>query len=835
MKRSPSHRISTTLVQAVALGALFACDGLLVEPAPPPPAILSVAFSLSPSAVAAARGPAEAFDRADQVVVTIVDQAGNVVHEETVPFQSTGGDTQLQTIQVALGGGESTYRLEVDMLFNGQSVFRGSETLSLEPGRATAVTISVDPVPSALEVDPVPTIDALGETWQLSGRVLLATGDTIASILVWSSQNTSVATVTPTGALTAVGEGTATVVASSEGLTGQTQVVVEAIVTTVVVSPNPANAVLGSTLQLTARALDRNENDLVRTATWSSSEPSVATIDQSGLATAVGVGTATISAEADGVTGSTTLTVTADPPTVETRPATGISTTIATLEALVNPNGLPSVAWFEWGPENDPGSFVSTPERDVGSAFTDQAFSEGLTGLEPGTSYFFRAAARNSIGTSRGEVLQLTTEALLEIRTEALPSAAVDLPYEASLEAIGGDGTYAWSVVSGSLPPGLTLSSSGQITGTPPDLGTFTFTVQVASGTQVVSRQFSIDVVSLQIVTTSLPDGVLRVPYDQTLQAIGGTGSYAWAFVGDTLPAGLTFSGSGRLSGTPQEAGTFNLTFRVTSGQQSATRTLSLFIRIPTGRITGTVTFAGSPLAGIQVSLSGTVTGVTFTNASGQYTFSTLPEGNYTATIFPGIPASTFGPVQKNTFVPDGAQVTLNFGGDGPPDLTVTSSISLSTPTPYFVGQSVTMNPWTVRNQGNGPTGTFTNRVYLSTNSIISTSDTLVRSIGNFALNPGAGVNWIGVSFTIPSNLPFGTYYVGVIVDATFVVPESNEGNNTRASSAITIFVPPSAPEGGGAPTEGDGPQAEEGGGPAEGTGEPAKGTGEPAEGDGSR
>jgi hypothetical protein len=726
-------------------------------------------------------------------VVTIVDLAGNVVHEETVPFQSTGGDTQLRTIQVALGGSETTYRLEVDMLFNGQSVFRGSETLSLEPGQATAVTISVDPVPSVLEVDPVPTIDALGETWRLSGRVLLATGDTIPSILVWSSQNTSVVTVTPTGTLTTVGEGTATVVASSAGLTGQTQVLVEATVTTVVVAPNPANALLGTTLQLTATALDRNENPLSRTATWSSSDPSVATIDQSGLASAVGVGTTTISAEAGGVTGTTILTVTADPPAVETREATDISTTIATLQALVNPNGLPTVAWFEWGGENDPSSFVSTPERDVGNAFTSQAFSEDLSGLTPGTPYFFRVAATNSIGTSRGEVVQLDTEALLEIVTEGLPLAAVDVPYEASFEAIGGDGSYAWSVVGGSLPPGLTMSASGQITGTPPETGTYPFTVQVASGTQVVTGDFSITVVTLQVVTTSLPDGTLRAPYNETLQAIGGTGSYVWDLAGGSLPPGLTLGSGGRISGTPQENGTYGFTVRVTSGQQTATRALSIFVRIPTGQISGTVTFAGSPLPGTQVFLSGAFSGATLTNAAGQYTFGTLPEGNYTV------------------------------------------DISLSTPTPYFVGQSVTMNQWTVRNQGNGPSGTFTNRVYLSTNSIISTGDVLVRSISNFSLNPGAGVTWTAVSFTIPTTLAPGSYYVGVIVDATNVVPESNEGNNTRASaSSIFIFVPPGAPEGDGGPAEGDDGPAEEDEPPAEGAGEPAVGDGAPVEGDGA-
>jgi hypothetical protein len=50
--------------------------------------------------------------------------------------------------------------------------------------------------------------------------------------------------------------------------------------------------------------------------------------------------------------------------------------------------------------------------------------------------------------------------------------------YSATLTATGGTGSTAWSVVSGSLPPGLTMTSSGRISGTPTAVGKFTFTVQ---------------------------------------------------------------------------------------------------------------------------------------------------------------------------------------------------------------------------------------------------------------------------------------------------------------------------------------------------------------------
>lgn len=67
----------------------------------------------------------------------------------------------------------------------------------------------------------------------------------------------------------------------------------------------------------------------------------------------------------------------------------------------------------------------------------------------------------------------------LDIMTTSLPNAAVGEFYTTTLTATGGLPPYTWSVSSGSLPPGLSLSSSGVISGTPTTAGTFNFTIQV--------------------------------------------------------------------------------------------------------------------------------------------------------------------------------------------------------------------------------------------------------------------------------------------------------------------------------------------------------------------
>jgi large repetitive protein len=168
----------------------------------------------------------------------------------------------------------------------------------------------------------------------------------------------------------------------------------------------------------------------------------------------------------------------------------------------------------------------------------------------------------------------ITLNSVLTITTTSLSAATLGVPYDAFVNAAGAPAPFTWSVISGTLPPGLSFetsstSTSAEIIGTPTVLGTSSFSVQVTdSEDATVTQALSITVNKpppLSVATGSLPDGTVNIPYSQTLQASSGVPPYTWSLAGGTLlPAGLTLDPtSGSITGTPIVTGTTNFTVEV--------------------------------------------------------------------------------------------------------------------------------------------------------------------------------------------------------------------------------------------------------------------------------
>ena len=152
--------------------------------------------------------------------------------------------------------------------------------------------------------------------------------------------------------------------------------------------------------------------------------------------------------------------------------------------------------------------------------------------------------------------------------TSPLPSGVLGSPYFQTIVATGGTPSLIWSVVSGALPPGLTLSpGSGTMTGTPTSPGAYRFTARVTDFAGLFAeRTFNVNIA--QSGTTQGPDGQVGVAYSATLVATSGTPPWTWSITGGQLPPGLTVNtGNGIISGIPTTTGTFTFVAQWTDSQ----------------------------------------------------------------------------------------------------------------------------------------------------------------------------------------------------------------------------------------------------------------------------
>ncbi|MGO9338732.1 MAG: putative Ig domain-containing protein, partial [Terracidiphilus sp.] len=288
----------------------------------------------------------------------------------------------------------------------------------------------------------------------------------------------------------------------------------------------------------------------------------------------------------------------------------------------------------------------------------------------------------------------------------------------------GSGGPYTFTATG--LPAGLTLSSSGVLSGTPTVSGTFSYTVTVTdnsghSGTVKCSITVSAPPpVTSKCVCDSGKQGVALTP--ETMVGSGGVGG-PYTFTATGLPAGVTISSSGTISGTPTVSGTFNYTVTVTdAGGNKGTVNCTITITaspicmscvtinaaqgspitpvtlVGSGGAGGPYTFSATGLpAGLTISSSGTISGTPTVNGTFNYTVTVTDSKGNKATFNCSIKVCP--PVGGSSRCADGqkghsinpVQVTGSGGAGGPytfkcgslpPGLSISSSGVISgTPT----------------------------------------------------------------------------------------------------------------------------------------------------------
>jgi hypothetical protein len=199
--------------------------------------------------------------------------------------------------------------------------------------------------------------------------------------------------------------------------------------------------------------------------------------------------------------------------------------------------------------------------------------------------FLFRALVTDASGNQAGQACSISvTRAPLGVSGCPLPDASAGQPYSATLTSSGGVEPYLWTY-SGSLPPGLSISTSGYVSGTPSKAGVFPITVKLMDGTMQAGFQpcsLRVKDPVLQISTACpLPRGNMGQFYSTQFAAKGGAPPYHFDFYG-YLPNGLGVSPDGTISGTPSSLGAIAFLVQVTdSVGQSASNLCSLAVELP--------------------------------------------------------------------------------------------------------------------------------------------------------------------------------------------------------------------------------------------------------------
>jgi len=450
--------------------------------------------------------------------------------------------------------------------------------------------------------------------------------------------------------------------------------------------------------------------------------------------------------------------------------------------------GSQGVTWSLSGP----GSLTNqTPTSVTYNAPAVGAVAKGMARGASATSPLISSAdptatvtATSVANSTRSATVTISITPPPAITTTTLPAGTEGAAYSQTIATSGGAGTLSLTVSTGSLPAGLGMDSSGHITGTPtgPN-GTANFTVKVTDssngGAQSATQNLSI-LINLPapptISTTSLPAGVEGTAYNQTIAATGGLAPYTFSIVvpgTGALPAGLTISSAGVISGTPTGPnGTSNFTVKVTDSSnpnQSATQNLSITVNLPAPPSISTTSLpAGTEGAAYNQTVAATG-GLT------PYTFAV------TGTLPAGLSIDTSGHITGTPTGPNGAtSFTVTVTDSSNPPQTASKGLSITINLPAAPAISPTTLP-------NGNVG-----------SPYSQTLTVSGGLGPFVWAVSSGTLPTGLALT--TNSPTTTAKMSgtpttVQSNVAFTISATDKSNPPQTGQqAYTVTINPPAP-----------------------------------------
>lgn len=456
----------------------------------------------------------------------------------------------------------------------------GTTTINaISGGKTASQTLTViRPVPTTLSIVPAAPGVAQGKTAQLSADIRDQTGRQMTGITVnWSSSTPGVATVSNSGLMTGVSAGTTSITASAAGLSkSATATVTPVPVATVSVSPSSVTLDPAQTQTLAVVLRDAAGNVLQnRVVDWSSSAPTVATVNSVGQVTGVAAGSAVITALSEGQTATVSVTVTAAP-----QPIVGsVTVTLNAASITVGQKTQATASVFDQGGAPMTGqtiTYASSAPTVASVSATGQitALAAGSTTITATAGGVSGAALLSATPAPTGAVASVT----VALSKPGLVAGGSALATSTLKDANGTvvSGVVSWS---SSAPTVATVSSNGTVSG----IGAGTANIRAQSGTVSGAAPIS---VTVKIGSTNPPATIAVTPSTATLDQ------------GTTL----------QLSDDVRDAGGAPVSATVTwSSQNSAIATVSAN-GLVTAVAAGTTSIVASTSTGLTASASITVT-----------------------------------------------------------------------------------------------------------------------------------------------------------------------------------------------------------------------------------
>src|SRR6202158_1428998 len=493
----------------------------------------------------------------------------------------------------------------------------------------------------------------------------------------------------------------------------------------------------------------------------------------------VGIDTFTVPDAADGAIVNVTITINAIAPVAGAKSAT-------VTYATATPIGLSSVIT---GGSATSVTVANAPGHGSTSISGTTITYTATTGYYGPDSFTYTAA--NGPRTSAPPTVSITVSApTIVVSPPTLTPGTFGSAYSQSLTASGGQAPYTYARASGGLPGGLSLASTGAITGTPTAAGNFTFTVTGTDSSTATHASFSSGTIALNIngaptATQAIASTSLTVNHPATsftpVTGSGGTGSLSYS-VSPSLPTGLSMAaGTGAITGTPSVASSATA-YTVTvkdANNSTATATFSLTVN---GAVTATQAIASTILT-VNVAAT-SFTPVTGSGGTSPLTYScspALPSGLSMASgtgAITGMPAAASSATSYTVTVTDANNATA----------TATFSLTVAAPT---LAVAVSGSPASVV-AGNNITYSISLTVGTGTATNVSLSDPLPAGLG-FVSYSVTGPVWtcmtpaVGsggtVTCSIASAAP-GTYNFTIVAQVAAGTPPGSTTNTATASAS---------------------------------------------------